>query len=383
MNFMFENFVKKENFINNDETVNSIQPRFQVCPLINTATRMTETSDLYLHTNENYVIPVGVNGSIEQWTMAGLKEDSLFNYLNERYLKDMREGRAILLIDYSLEGYQNSWLFRWFHNECEKFKIPPQSVVYTVGNTLVDEQYEYWADMHGIDDRIKCIPYSGFEEFIYTVSTKEDQVTVDDHLEYKKNNETWTFNCPQKRARMHRKKFFEKLQQNNLVETNLCSLVEEGYYINGEKHDRDWGYYINRLHPDYCLKTFVTVVSEPQYYSDELTVFNSEKIFKPIACNHPFIILGSKGSLKYLKKRGYKSFSDYFDESYDTLDDDERMQAIIDTLHDIEQIKDKVGWFESMRPILEYNKTRLEYNSTQADPAYVELESYYKEYFNE
>ena len=382
MNFMFEDFVKRENMVSNNHHVNSCQNRFQVCPIANTHLRMSSLQDIITHTNENYIIPVGVNGSIEQWTM-GDGNDSLFVHLSEKYHKDLREGRAILLLDYSLEGYHTNWLFDWFHDQFDSYKIPPQSVIYTVGNRLIDSQYDEWADMSGVENRMKFIPYTGFEEFIYTVASKEPQVTVDHHLEYKKNNETWTFSCPQKRARPHRVDFFDKMQEYNLVERNLCSLADHGHWILDESHDKESGYYINRIHPDYCLKTFLTVVSEPQYYENELSVFNSEKVFKPIACSHPFMVLGGKGSLQHLKERGYKTFSDYFDESYDTMNDDKRMEAIISTLIDIENIEDKVSWFESMRPVLEHNKKQLEVNSTKPDPAVLELQKYYKEYFNE
>lgn len=383
MNFMFEDFGNRENLISKNHNVNNIQHRFQVCPMVNTALRMTPLTEYITHTNENYLIPVGVNGSINQWARDGVKQDSLFNHLNETYHKDLREGRAMLLLDYSLEGYHESWLFEWFHEQFDEFKIPPQSVVYTVGNRLIDQQYEEWADMRGIENRMLCLPYTGFEEFIYTVASKEPQITVDSHIDYKQNNETWTFNCPQKRPRPHRMQFFDKLQAYNLTERNLCSFPEYGHFILGEEHTEDTGYYINRIHPDYCLKTFLTVVSEPQYYEHELSVFNSEKVFKPIACCHPFMVMGGRTSLEHLRNRGYKTFSEFFDESYDTMSDDKRQEAIISTLIDIENIKDKIGWFESMRPVLEHNKKQLEINSTQPDEAYVKLEAYYKEYFGE
>lgn len=384
MNFMFENFISRENLIECKDLVNDTQPRFQVSPLINTALRSKTVMDYMTHTNENHIIPVGVNGSIDGWAKGkGNSGTSLFDNLSKEYLENLRNRKAILLIDFSLEGYQTDWLFRWFHYECSRLNIPEQSIVYVTGNMLVDVQYEGWADVLAIRNRIKCIPYAGFEEFIYTVSTKEPEITVDSHLDYKIKSDTWSFNCPQKRPRKHRVEFFEKMKESNLLEKGLCSFPEKNHYILGEKHDKDWGYYINRIHSDYCLKTFVSVVSEPQYYELELSTFTSEKIFKPIACSHPFIVLGGRGSLDIMKKRGYKTFSEWFDESYDTLPDTERMDAIIQVLKYIDSIEDKVSWFESMRPVLEHNKKQLEHNSTNPDAAFIELGNYYKEYFNE
>jgi hypothetical protein len=382
---MFENFNTKENFNSCEEKINENQNRFQVSPLVNNMTRMTLEIDLINHSNNNYIISSGVNGSIDQWAKgSGSGDISLFDHLSEKYLNGLRNKNALLLIDFSLEGYHTDWLFQWFHDECSRLKIPPQAIVYTVGNMLVNSQYEYWADLRGITDRIKCLPYANFEEYIFTNSKyAARKTTVDKHIQYKKTNTTWSFNCPQKRPRQHRHEFFDKMKEANILDKGLCSFPEKNHHILGETHDKDWGYYIARVHPDYCLKTFVTVVSEPQYYERELSTFTSEKVFKPIACYHPFIVLGGKGELDILKRRGYRTFSKWFDESYDTLPDTQRMDAIIEVLKYIDSIEDKVSWFESMRPVLEHNRKQLEKNSSRPDVAMVELERYYKEYFNE
>ncbi len=65
-------------------------------------------------------------------------------------------------------------------------------------------------------------------------------------------------------------------------------------------------------------RTFVSLVSEST--SEDGVVYLSEKTFKPIAMGHPFIIVGSKGSLKKLKEIGYKTFERWFDESYDRME---------------------------------------------------------------
>lgn len=384
MNFMFEDFSIRENLIECDDVVAG-RGRFQVSPMVNNIFRTKSDQDFLTHDNDNFLISVGVNGSVENWAKGfGLSEKSLFDFLSESYLTNLRHGTAILLIDFSLEGYQTDWLFSWFHSECERLSIPPQAIVYVTGNMLVDSQYEEWANKKSFSARIKCLPYALFEEFIYTVVGKQKNVgSVDAHIEYKNENEVWDFNCPQKRPRQHRVEFFEKMTHHNILEKGLCSFPERGHYILGETHDKDWQFYMHRVGTEYALKTFVTVVSEPQYYDRELSTFTSEKVFKPIACYHPFIVLGGKGELEIMKSRGYRTFSDYFDESYDKLDDTKRMDAIIETLKYIDSIQDKVAWFESMRPVLEHNYNQLMENSLKPDIAHIELEKYYKEYFGE
>lgn len=57
--------------------------------------------------------------------------------------------------------------------------------------------------------------------------------------------------------------------------------------------------------------------------SDEMgpcDLFVTEKTYKPIAHQHPFMICGMKGILKFLKKSGFETYDHIFDESYDNLD---------------------------------------------------------------
>jgi hypothetical protein len=55
----------------------------------------------------------------------------------------------------------------------------------------------------------------------------------------------------------------------------------------------------------------------------------SEKIFKPIGMQHPFIVVSNPKTLELLRTLGYKTFSPWIDESYDLIEDDaERLLAI-------------------------------------------------------
>jgi hypothetical protein len=84
-------------------------------------------------------------------------------------------------------------------------------------------------------------------------------------------------------------------------------------------------------------ETYFSIVSETNYFtksvyslSTEIGRFLSEKTFKPIAQCHPFIIVSVPNSLDTLRELGYKSFSPWIDESYDTeLDDASRLLKIV------------------------------------------------------
>jgi len=81
-------------------------------------------------------------------------------------------------------------------------------------------------------------------------------------------------------------------------------------------------------------QTYFSVVSETIYFTNyrdwEDSCFLSEKIFKAIIFKHPFILVATPNTLKYLKALGYKTFSPVIDESYDSIEDNTmRMVAIV------------------------------------------------------
>ena len=80
--------------------------------------------------------------------------------------------------------------------------------------------------------------------------------------------------------------------------------------------------------------SFVNIVSES--LTHETTVFFSEKIYKPIFVAQPFILVGNPRSLEVLRSQGYKTFSKWWDESYDEeLDYYKRMNKIFDVMKEI------------------------------------------------
>ena len=67
---------------------------------------------------------------------------------------------------------------------------------------------------------------------------------------------------------------------------------------------------------------------EEHDYSGEC-MFITEKTYRAL-CFHPTIIAGNKGILKYLKKIGFATFPNFFDESYDDIENDhDRMLAVV------------------------------------------------------
>jgi hypothetical protein len=83
----------------------------------------------------------------------------------------------------------------------------------------------------------------------------------------------------------------------------------------------------------------------------------TEKTFKPIAMGMPFIIVGTQGSLRYLRSYGFRTFGDLWDESYDDEPDDsrriEKIAQVLKMLDGLEEHRQDI--FESAHEIIEHN----------------------------
>jgi hypothetical protein len=72
------------------------------------------------------------------------------------------------------------------------------------------------------------------------------------------------------------------------------------------------------------------------YHSHLDGTFITEKTYRAIACQHPFIMVSRPNTLKHLRRFGYKTFSPYIDETYDDIEDDrERLVKIAELVKDL------------------------------------------------
>lgn len=112
---------------------------------------------------------------------------------------------------------------------------------------------------------------------------------------------------------------------------------------------------INQYHHE---TTFMSIVTETLYRGE---LFFSEKIWKPVMAGQPFMLLGSPGLLKMFKSWKFKTFDNWFDESYDDITDmRKRSEAIVQEVErlsnlSIDQLK---SIRKEMLPVLQHNQQR-------------------------
>ena len=405
INFVFEN-IKDDlqlNFVDCPDINPSGIPRFRASPL---------AIELHQHQNKNknkkfkinflekipetekYIIASGVATSPDFWTGKFDKtpsKKSVFGWLNDRYRADLKSKKAFLMLDQSHEGYHETWLWEWFHDECNKHYIPPAQIIYVTGNLKSKEQYDEWIKNKNIKEQIKIIPYTHFE-IAMSILMNNNLPSVKDHIRYKKTNKEKikSYNCLQKRPRNHRAWLFHELYDKNLIDLGINSMnlfqknhsYMEGKAIETDNYKKlinhlpllppsdnniqgfssgDCGEYLTAFNEQIMLDTWFSIVSEASFGDSSNTCFLSEKTFKPIACEHPFIIYGDKNSLTYLRTMGYKTFHPFINESYDNLPTWERVEAIVNEIRRLSLLsyKEKITWYKNISPILIHNKKIL------------------------
>jgi len=113
----------------------------------------------------------------------------------------------------------------------------------------------------------------------------------------------------------------------------------------------------NTFKKDIFLDCCINIVTETSFHDNEL--FLSEKILKPILNYQPYIVLGPVNYLKELKKFGFKTFENYWDESYDDIESPEdRYFAVQKIIFEINKksIKEINSLYQNLKHICIHNK---------------------------
>lgn len=120
-------------------------------------------------------------------------------------------------------------------------------------------------------------------------------------------------------------------------------------------------------------ESFCYVVTETCFWEKKHHL--TEKIFKPIVSRMPFILIGPANNLAYLKEYGFETFSEWWDESYDTIEDPvTRLKAATQVLNDIckKDLRELEAMLKDMGDILNYNYNRF-YSHEFVNRAWKEL----------
>jgi hypothetical protein len=124
------------------------------------------------------------------------------------------------------------------------------------------------------------------------------------------------------------------------LDNMIYSYVSKGIYLPTDlPHDLDTlvGNFQRNFNPEWYNNTYFSIVTE-SLVNDLGEIFVSEKTFKPLAFYHPFLIAGQCGHLSHIRKLGFETFDNIFDESYDAVADfSKRLKLIVENVKNFNQ----------------------------------------------
>jgi hypothetical protein len=336
--------------------------------------------------------------------MTGKVHDmSVFEHINEKVLKDCRNNKCKIILNYGYEGFgreekdtilYNPLLDR-LHFLLDKYDIPHKNVVYIDSNTILDNvklntdiyyfSYEYCGlDWNRYTIMHPSMTYHGNSKSLQNLKrwkkTRDEvrkkyflsfnrlpkQHRVDLVLTLEKYNllDKGYVSFPAEKERgVESFKFWEwttshdlKLYESELRKKLPLKIDDINLSDLGPSGGAKWSF--EKIDLGYYLSSYFQIVTENQFTSRSDQVSFTEKVWKPITNFQPFILLGDRYQLKKLREWGFKTFSPFIDESYDeVLDIKERFSMIeieINKLcnRPIEEIHD---WYWSIEQDLRHN----------------------------
>ena len=344
------------------------------------------------------------HSSRNQNTAIGLVSDLVKSDTNFIYLIDFRPGdeetffNCLKLSDEVVA-----------HAKQKKCKVCIFAATEYVSGRDIDERMNTLADQYGLDkdtlyfvtgnfllsesdiNKFTYISYHYFLDFPWFMK-KNLPMDIDKVIPFKLKNKILCYN---RRPRTHRKILLYYLQKNPdilknidltfggasnaymdinhinplrecLEDEELCQTIFNYFEDNKPELTIDDSDLEINLAASFNLmqhqETFISLISETEVRKDIL--FLSEKMYKPIYAQQPFIVYGNPYSLKHLKELGFKTFDKWWDESYDTISDhNKRLEAVYlisqfllnKTTQELEEM------LEEMQAVLRHNIENLKY----------------------
>lgn len=215
------------------------------------------------------------------------------------------------------------------------------------------ESKEAWGELPSVSDKIrtKKFMFMGTKDYPYRKFLLsliiQNNMLGDGYVSYKSINTGFLSGrfTPEQKGHI--------IQQANSIDSYL-PLPELDNSVEYTKMPRHFMY-----------DSYVNMVTDT-FYEPFVGTFISEKVFNAIAHQQMFIMMSPPHTLKHLQSIGYKTFGEYIDESYDSIEDNyERLLALTNsfvkfTSQPIEQIREI---YNECKPIVEHNLSRLLQNN--------------------
>lgn len=343
--------------------------------------------------HDYFIYPIRLGLHPDEW-LANPEIDILATTnMSIHTFNGIRGRNGFLFFDLGSEAALNDSILDPIHEYCKRKEIPLKKVILQTGNVkgqLIYDDYCYRKQLTNGGLQIASIEYFEWmtSRLIYE-HRKANNPVLPMNTDFSKIKKT--FLCLNRVHRWHRVNLYVLFNTYNLIDDSYFTMDTQSHM-----HTNDAAYtenlwqssvdgeikqtynlsdeYIDDIYsklplkideydePDVMAKLYSKTV-DPYYHNSLLSVvtetnfenneiFLTEKIFKPILHRHPFIVVGAYKTLDHLKELGYKTYSDFIDESYDDIKDPRaRLVKIAEVCKDIQswnETKRKTFFYKSM-----------------------------------
>lgn len=337
--------------------------------------------------NEEFVYCVYVHHNQLLWS-------KYIHKIPDYVLDSVKIGKCKLIFDNTLEGDACDEFFPIIYNSIDELELPPDRLHFITNNLLAEKTHsEFIKKQH----RSEYMNVVSFMWNVYDVKRLKDvnlphNVNINDELKYKKENinNIKHFMKVNRTNREERNLFMLFMNKHNLINKSLISfpsfpdLEYWGMFpylttkenINSLKSkvpiDIDYtdetnhgepGIGLNKFDADlpfqsiHYKNSFISIVMCAFPFVENACHLHSST-YNPMYCGHPVIQFGPYQHLKEMRKRGFKTFSNWWDESYDDEPNHwERFKMVMDITLNISKMKvnEVYNMIYDMRDVLQHN----------------------------
>ena len=294
-----------------------------------------------------------------------------------------------VLIAYPHEATVGEGELHAMHKSIDKTPITPEKVIFMMNrNWSIVEKYEKMCSLNNINSKLNLI---FFDYFLYEKGEESNENNFYSNREFLKQKRNNKIVCLNRRLinRWHRMLILAMAHRDNLLKQNLISfnfqfegekihyrskpigsktyITKDEFKTNIEILQKQGKRVIDEVNMDIIsgfrfedsktyTDSYISFITETMFFED--VNFMTEKSLKPLIHFHPFVIVGRPGTLECLRSMGFKTFSDYWDESYDdTVNNTERFKKIYDLFLKFNNMTfDELhSLYLELIPILEHN----------------------------
>jgi hypothetical protein len=346
---------------------------------------------------DKYIYPIKVSPHIDQFAGAAFNGTKIagnffWKYISAEALDDVRNGRALIVLDYAQENFIAKSTYENLHTALDYSGIPKNQIVIAFNTFNAEEVYNSWFPEEEQMMIVKSWPFVISNTSYFYMQTREGRTEFDSFQSSKKRIRPNSFLFKIRRSREHRVALALALNEDGLLDLGDWSWLSDIKYYDTmvDEFNEKYGFKLteakvkklfSRLPKSLKDEPNDTYHSVSSWTDTQVDSYNNayfyictetytdgpyksvtEKICKPIGNYLPFLFVSFPGALQLLRDMGFKTFNGFIDESYDLEQDTQKRVAMVHA--EIKRLckmskKQLHNWYWSMEDILVHNREHL------------------------